>query len=224
MLIGAVVFFLFQKQILSTILYVVTVNQVVDQEQGYIIPQPYQLQPSSDVVAQSVVTVAAIAVPLIFIEESNDVFELGYAGRGGGKSVLIIQNSDTFMDGTLVSMQGVDRKEMCDALSRAAGTSACDSEYHFLRAVFNTSPDTTRWYSSAQQKTGFGTLSILKATLGSAEKEFTTTEVRGFVTTNQDSVQVDLFTYQNDTHYQLVFTGHTQEEIDYTLQNIEVLE
>jgi len=94
LLIGAVVFFLFQKQILSTILYVVTVNQVVDQEQGYIIPQPYQLQPSSDVVAQSVVTVAAIAVPLIFIEESNDVFELGYAGRGGGKSVLIIQNSD----------------------------------------------------------------------------------------------------------------------------------
>jgi hypothetical protein len=169
-LVGGVVFFLFQKQIISTTIYVMTINSDLDQELLYTVPQPYQLLPSSEVVPQSVVTVGVVNVPLIFIDESNDIADLSYAARGEGKSVWIFESPVKLMDDILGDLEGAERAATCDAFSQATDTSACDSEHNFLLALFNTSPETTHWYSSTRQKVGFGILATLKSAYGAAEK------------------------------------------------------
>jgi hypothetical protein len=222
LVIGVLAGFLFQKQIISTVVYAVAMNSIADNQQVYIVPKSYELLDTAQVTYSSI-EVDTIRVPLLFEQESFDEGDFGYQAIGEEKSVVVLRNPPNVWEGLAQGLEGAERESMCAAYQAASGVTACDSEYDFLRALFFTTPENTHWYSAANKKIGFSLLVVLKSTYGNPAKEFVSGEKQGFISESENGSIVELF-FSDEQYYQILFTGYAEAERDYTIANIEVIE
>jgi len=220
LILGVLGGFLLQKQIMTTVTYSMAMNSIADNQPVYIVPKPYELLDTAQVIIHSSLEVDTIRVPLLFESESFAEGDYGYQAIGAEKSVVVLRNPPNLWEEMAQGLEATERESMCAAYQAASGVAACDSEYDFLRALFFTTPENTSWYSAADKKIGFSLLVVLKSTYGNPTKEFAHGEKRGFIEENENTSAVELF-LSDEQHYQIVFSGYTEAERDYTIVNIE---
>jgi len=220
LILGVLIGFLFQKQIVTTIIYSRAMNSIADNQQAYIVPKSYELLDTAQATIYSSLEVDTIRVPLLFEPERLAEGGFGYQAIGAERSVVVLRNPPNLWEEMTQGFEAAERESMCAAYQAASGVAACGSEYDFLRALFYTTPENTHWYSAANKKIGFSVLVSLKSTYGNPTKEFAYGEKRGFMYESENASNVELF-FPDEQHYQIIFTGYTEAERDYTIVNIE---
>ena len=219
---------LFWRQIAATAGYFYMSEQMSKNNAATILPIPYTLS-TSTFNTVSEITVDNLQLPVLFEEISSQIGSSSHVVRGEKMFIWIMNNPIRYRESVLPREKytDIEYEAMCNAFSLAGRIDACSSEFNFFKAKFSTSPERTRWFSSVNEKVGFSSLGLLKIVYltGRTESilEFSHQSARGFILPNQDKTNVVLF-LENGEIYDMIFTGYTQAEIDYTLANIEVIE
>jgi len=222
--IGLVIWFLFEKQITSTFIYYNVTTRVTGDDLNDV-PNQYTLQKTDDVEVKDFISEGLITVPVLFDTAGKEVEGGAFTDPEINKLIWISESETSLVDGVLNGFSAEEVEGMCAAFAEASEVTACDSEFDFYRAIMNTKPQQTHWYSSTRQKVGMAILLPLKKSFGIPQKEFVGSNVSGFMSeTSSTTASALVFTDDNSGWYQITFGGYSQAEIDYTLENIVVEE
>lgn len=220
---------LFHKQILATAGYIFATQQIQKHNAAEVVPVAHSLATSTFPVI-SEITVDTVRMPILFEETDSQISTSSHVVRGEERAVFFWSNPIKLRDSVLPNekYEQSEYDAMCDAFSQAGRTDACSSEFAFLKTQLSTTPEQTHWFSSTNEKVGFSILGILKTVYLTGRtsdiQEFSTQSVRGFIFDSEEDISVVVFFLPNDEAYEIIFTGYTAEEIDFTLANIEVVE